>query len=609
MQTTIRILPRSKGLRFCVFFGSGTLLALGLSVFSHYRYWHGTIKSVQTTQLNILTNNLPTKLSLLLIEDDKEEIQRLLDSSYGFIGLIVTDCKQRQGNCYQENIIYRTSIERGWTEQENNLSQQPFDLLLNPPPTKAEYYYPHSYAHDVQVTANNNQGEIMGRVYYLRSTPPTVINGLKSWLVNLLQFRTIGLLHPYTAFWLLVFISSCIGWQLIEREITRIEEIAKFKQKKLEGEINSIKIENQQLIKDKQQLQLELNQLLLKTTELNAQTIDLQTKVKDRENQLVATQFNIDNTKLLLTKYQEQLQELKQQNLVKNSEQEELERKIQESQKLLSEQEKSLLYLQDNLTITKASLLELETEKQEINELLKAKEKENNDLEIILKNLVNNLAEKEAKIKQLEQYQQDSNEWEEIINSYDQDLKQLDKLKQDNQLLQREINRLEDSKRQLEISLIATQKPEEIEPNIDVQWTIICTNKFFDYWSSLKEEQQIKIATYINYLERVGLNLGYPRSTKVKNSSFRELRAINTGNEAIRIFYRFTPQQVAILLSGADKDGVKDKDKWYREQTKIAEREYNEYCENNDAIPFAELWTEMSEYAREQVKQLSMKEP
>lgn len=66
-------------------------VALGLATvtswYNYRSYWHGTIRRVQTVDFNILSHLLPTKLSHALINRDLEELQRTLDSNYGYFGM------------------------------------------------------------------------------------------------------------------------------------------------------------------------------------------------------------------------------------------------------------------------------------------------------------------------------------------------------------------------------------------------------------------------------------------------------------------------------------------------------------------------------------------
>lgn len=604
MQTTIKILPRSQALRFILFLGSGSLLALGLSVFSHYRYWYGTIKAVQTTQLNILANTIPSKLSLLLLNQDTEEIDRLLNSNYGFIGMVVTDCQQRLDDCAQEAILHRSGMDKGWGEnfREDDLSQYPFDLLLDPPPTKTENYYSQPYSHNIEQTNNLNPGQIIGRVYYIRPNPPSVFNGLQSWLLTVVRIRISGWLHPYTIFWFLCLGSSLISWYFVEREIKRIETIAVFQKIQLEADINNIQHHNEQLNQEKQKLTQYLGSLTADIQSLNNQILTLQTEVNHKERELNQTYDLVEQTKTSLEKYQQQLTIIHQDSRAKSREQQELEVKIQETQLLLVNKEHLLSSLANNLEATKNSLFSLETERESTQHLLREKESENYSLEQEINTLHQKLTEQENRIRKLENERLNVDEWQQIIKSYDEDLKNLDQLREENESLLQEINKFKDIVGQLNLQLRYLKPTPEIEEQQDVEWTVICTQNFYTYWQTIPEKKQIKIATYINHLEVKSLQLSYPYSSDIRGSSLsmRELRPITNPREAIRILYRFTPSQTAILLYGFDKHQDPD----YRKHIQIATREYQNYLDNpNNIISFNELWYEMSESARKEAQQ------
>ena len=79
-------------------------------------------------------------------------------------------------------------------------------------------------------------------------------------------------------------------------------------------------------------------------------------------------------------------------------------------------------------------------------------------------------------------------------------------------------------------------------------------------------------------LEKRGINLGYPYSSKInrsKHSQMRELR-IQSKGKPIRIFYAFDPKRDAILLIGGDKTGDK---RFYKRMIPIADRLYDTYLE------------------------------
>src|SRR5262245_43209972 len=100
-------------------------------------YWLGTIHRVQTVDFNLLHHTLPPTLSMLIIQGRDDEIQKVLDSSYGIFGLVVTDPAG-------QTILYKTEKsyhKKTWqltldpdTLSDLSSKDEPFDLLTDPPP-------------------------------------------------------------------------------------------------------------------------------------------------------------------------------------------------------------------------------------------------------------------------------------------------------------------------------------------------------------------------------------------------------------------------------------------------------------------------------------------
>ena len=104
------------------------------------------------------------------------------------------------------------------------------------------------------------------------------------------------------------------------------------------------------------------------------------------------------------------------------------------------------------------------------------------------------------------------------------------------------------------------------------------TDEFEEWWSNLEDSEQNDIVSIVTLLEKRGINLGYPYSSKInssKHSQMRELR-IQSKGKPIRIFYAFDPKRDAILLIGGDKTGDK---RFYKRMIPIADRLYDIYLE------------------------------
>ena len=80
----------------------GVVFWLGMC-HSHYQsYWNGTIYRVQTVDFNILHHTLPSTLSQLILAGKDAEVQKVLNSTFGIFGLVITDPDGRE-------ILFKTS--------------------------------------------------------------------------------------------------------------------------------------------------------------------------------------------------------------------------------------------------------------------------------------------------------------------------------------------------------------------------------------------------------------------------------------------------------------------------------------------------------------------
>lgn len=148
---------------------------------NHHSYWHKTIFRVQTVDFNLLSHTLPTKLSYALQQDRMDEVQRTLDSNYALFGLVVTDADGNEVLAASGD----PSDFRSWDsvlEDPQALLEHPYDLLYNPPPLSPQSLYDSPYALEPQTTPVNNQGEVIGRVYYVRGVPPHFWRDFWGWV-------------------------------------------------------------------------------------------------------------------------------------------------------------------------------------------------------------------------------------------------------------------------------------------------------------------------------------------------------------------------------------------------------------------------------------------
>lgn len=107
-----------------------------------------------------------------------------------------------------------------------------------------------------------------------------------------------------------------------------------------------------------------------------------------------------------------------------------------------------------------------------------------------------------------------------------------------------------------------------------MRWGTERTDEFNEWWETLSESEQSKVAGSIKDLQRAGPIAGRPLVDTVKGSkhpNMKELRATQT----IRIFFAFDPRRLAVLLIGGDKAGKTRR--FYRQMIAKADRIYDEH--------------------------------
>ena len=109
----------------------------------------------------------------------------------------------------------------------------------------------------------------------------------------------------------------------------------------------------------------------------------------------------------------------------------------------------------------------------------------------------------------------------------------------------------------------------------DMATEVIVTDEFKDWFESLSEADQDRVAFSIGLLEERGVTLPFPYSSSIRGASFplRELRTQADG-APLRTFYAFDPSRQAVLLLGGDKTGD---DGFYERAIPLAERIWAEY--------------------------------
>ena len=316
------------GVRAIFFLIGFSFLGYKFIRYSHNNYWQKTIWRVQTVDFNLLTHSLPTKISQALIDEEINELQRTLDSSYGYFGLVVTDCQNNNHNCEDQNILYSTETNNTWKlkleeSSKNVLLNSPYSILRNPPPLLTETEFSNARSEFPKSTGKSNDGEIIGRVYYIRGIPPELNSDIWIWFKRSWQDKWLSNSQAggyYSLVLLTIILSTLFSVVLIEfilyifrkRKNDKIDLQVKFEEqrrqwkdeenktsakiKKLKQELNKRELELQKQQESKQKLLEEKDEIENELTlKLNQKQEDI--KQKEFQQSKLIERFNVEKNK------------------------------------------------------------------------------------------------------------------------------------------------------------------------------------------------------------------------------------------------------------------------------------------------------------------------
>ncbi|WP_237766241.1 hypothetical protein [Arthrospira platensis] len=222
-------------------------------------------------------------------------------------GLVVTNCESAIADCPEQEILYYSNSRRLGKEgfKVENLTNEPYDLLRDPPPLFAERKYKRRYQPEADPTGMVNRGEIIGRVYYVRRVPPTFAESYAKWARGLLRFQHSPSIFSLTAG---IFLAGgAVVWLLIEFVLYRKRR----ERKQLLEEARNIREELQQKVKQNEALIAvrEKGRKELEDYRREQQSIaaELKIAIADYEQKIVDFQHQQDDSQSNLQELRNQL--------------------------------------------------------------------------------------------------------------------------------------------------------------------------------------------------------------------------------------------------------------------------------------------------------------
>ena len=550
-------------------------MALGLATvaswYSYRSYWHGTIRRVQTVDFNILSHLLPTKLSYALINRELTELQRTLDSNYGYFGMVVTDCVKQEPECSDQRILYSTNSQYSWKQQLNSqtLSESPYNILKNPPPLQTEVQFNSARNEIWEATGNTNKGQIIGRVYYVRGIPPTFSADLTDWIKKLpgSLFAGSGADKYYSLTFGVFFFSGIALWGSTEFVLYRkkiLEQIAKERQKRWE-------IENQIAQERQERVEKEKHKALFEAETLKDKLIESEQKISTLITQRKKV---LSESETLQKRTQQQAQQLESEILQTKQK---LEQSQQKYEQKLAAELRAKTKIEEMLLAQKQIIAQLEQKQQEKVQISQQLQAELVEAHSRLEELQGNLVEQTEFINRHEEENKHSQElFQQEIASKQQALKQADEklliAYKNNEQQKKLLDKLKLDKNEIEQKYQRINKKlatniEKLQEELDKTITELIEQKNVEEYLVLLEEenehlkQNIKnFANKIDELE-TGKCIDHSRYRSLEVECFKYQKKYKELKDKIAIYKQNDLKKInlsskTIALIGGDRETI-----------------------------------------------------
>lgn len=150
---------------------------------NYNEYYSKTLLRLHTdTKISAMTEDLPQRIAFLLMQGDAANLQKLLDSNYALLGLVITDCTAETKECPEQRILYSTNpkLIPDIAVTPAELSEYPYTLLRKPSP--AELKSLEQTSPGIQRLLTSPKEEVIGRLYSISTIPSSFPTDYRAWL-------------------------------------------------------------------------------------------------------------------------------------------------------------------------------------------------------------------------------------------------------------------------------------------------------------------------------------------------------------------------------------------------------------------------------------------
>ncbi|WP_107668501.1 type II toxin-antitoxin system HicA family toxin [Cyanothece sp. BG0011] len=384
------------------------LLGFGILAISkhYYTYEQHRFSQSPTIAYNNFFPSLPLALSYAITNNQRDQINNILSNDYGSWQLVMTDPEGKKVINYSQKSIEKE--KEGIVKiTQQNLSNYPYNLLLNPSAPKAQDYYFNKTRNLENLESLIEEDLLLGRVYYINIVSGNFQQELLQWLNNPLENNNRFPVYNLTI--LLFIIGGLFIWIFTEffliyrilthREKQQLSQRLKLEKDLVQQEIEKRKIadQNQEILKNKQtKLKKEIDILQNNLKEKIAQNSRL-IKEREKEQQKLEELENKQTQKI--KNLQKIIKEYEQEILILEVWQE----KSQELETIKEEKNNLLLELSEYENLERKSKQQIKSLREKIELLMKQKqesEEKINDLQTVQLSNETSIQEREEMIQQ-----------------------------------------------------------------------------------------------------------------------------------------------------------------------------------------------------------------
>ena len=283
----------------------------------HDDYWggkgkdpQGTIYAVQTVEANIAAASLPYTIASIIKEGKFERLPDFLNISFGLTGYAVTTCEDGSNSdtCLNETLV---GVTESWFVKKDDIPRYiedaDFNILTDNHALGIDWSYKAPKVDKIIEHAFNPEGNVIGRLYYLRWDRPQLHARIKEWVTQDYLWSSSGEKKYYGSITLsyLFFMCLFIVFQtIIYKKFIETKKL-KLEKKDIESRYNDAITERHTLESDKNHLSTERERLLIVRSEKEKEIEEIKNRANDDKQEISNLEAVLEEDSKKLEEYED----------------------------------------------------------------------------------------------------------------------------------------------------------------------------------------------------------------------------------------------------------------------------------------------------------------